>query len=84
MTEAGSVPSDKILVALEELSMWTEKRDRLRSGLREVPTELRDLKRQELDMAERHVKYYTALARDMKRSTHPPKLGQFIDSLALL
>ena len=38
---------------------------------------------EKLDMAERHVKYYTALARDMKRSTRPSKLGQFVDSLSI-
>ena len=81
VNDGDSLPSDKILVALEELSMWTEKRDRLRKELKTAPADLRELKRIELDMAERHVRYYTALTRDMKQTTRPPKMGQFMDSL---
>ena len=83
MNEGEKLPSDKILAALEELSMWTNKRDRLKRELKTAPADLRELKRMELSVAERHVKYYTALTRDMKLTTKPPKMGQFMDSLVI-
>ena len=84
MVDGAELPSDKILVTLEELSKWTERRDLLREEVKRAPSELRELKKKELEMAKRHVKYYTALAKDMKKATRPPKLGQFFNSLSLL
>lgn len=83
MDEGESVPSDKILVALEELSKWQEKQGVLEEELRNAPEGLRDLKRQELDMAKRHVRYYRALAKDMKKATRPSRVGQFINSVVI-
>jgi hypothetical protein len=84
LDDEGSVPSGKILEALEELSQWTEKRDRLKAELKAAPPQLKELKKNELEMAKRHVKYYQALTKDMKRATRPTNLGHFMDSLVLL
>ena len=83
MPDEDNVPSGKILTALEELSNWMEKRDQLKREFKAAPPEFRKLKKHELDMANRHVKYYRALAKDMKKATKPTRLEHFIDSLAL-
>jgi hypothetical protein len=73
--------TEKILLALEERERWMEREEDMRREIKETPKHQRQEKQEELVRIKEQVAYYDALAKDMKKSTKPPKVSHLMNSL---
>lgn len=64
--DEDELPEQAVARAIEELDKWRRRRD-----------ELQD----ELERADRQVRYYESLAQDMKREVRPPRVTDMLRAL---
>ncbi len=71
--------TEEILLAINELESWKERKEKILNELRALVDDKKTEKQKELKKINEQIAYYESLIKDMKKEVKPPRVGHLLD-----
>gem|GEM_PF-2924545 len=78
----GQIKEDDILLAIDELGKWRERREGAMEELENLPPENREPIESKMNKINKQIAYYDSLISDMKKEMNPPRVSNVIEALS--